>query len=195
MTTKVKSAIWGKGAKKVGKTPAIVLLNPKFARNVGVAVRAASCYSFKQVWFTGDRLEQDPHLKKRLPREERMKGYRSVEIIHYDRPFERFPKGVTPVAIEVRANAEPLFSFVHPENPVYIFGPEDGSISGTNLAHCHRFVVIPTKHCLNLAVAIGTVLYDRAQKEWLKTGESPITPGEWEQRGRIEVINDVGVPF
>jgi tRNA(Leu) C34 or U34 (ribose-2'-O)-methylase TrmL len=29
---------------------------------------------------------------------------------------------------------------------------------------CHRFVKIPTKHCLNLANAVATVLYDRHAK-------------------------------
>ncbi len=32
------------------------------------------------------------------------------------------------------------------------------------LAQCHRFVVIPTRHCLNLATAVSTVLWDRATK-------------------------------
>jgi len=189
--TAVKSAIWGKGAKKLGLTPSILLVNPKYARNVGVAVRAASCYGAKQVWFTGERVALDPAMKKRIPREERMKGYRDVEIIQYEKPFERFPRGVVPVAIEVRENSELLFDFEHPENALYVFGPEDGSINSTMLRHCHRFVVIPSKHCLNLAVAIGTVLYDRAYKEWLKNGETPITPGEWEERGRMADGNEL----
>jgi hypothetical protein len=32
------------------------------------------------------------------------------------------------------------------------------------LTRCHRFVRIPTRHCLNLACAVGTVLYDRESK-------------------------------
>ncbi len=44
------------GATHPGLTPAIVLHDPRFARNVGVAVRAASCYGAPQVWFTGERV-------------------------------------------------------------------------------------------------------------------------------------------
>jgi len=29
---------------------------------------------------------------------------------------------------------------------------------------CHRFLYIPTFHCMNLAMAINTVLYDRMAK-------------------------------
>jgi len=187
----VQNAIWGKGAKKVGKTPSIILVNPKHGRNVAVALRAASCYGASQVWFTGNRVALEQQERKRLPREERMKGYKDVDIIQYDKPFERFEKGVVPVAIEVRENSESLFDFEHPENAVYVFGPEDGSIPPMILRHCHRFVVIPTRHCLNLATAVSTVLYDRAYKLYQKTGEPPITPGEWEQRGRIEDLDEV----
>lgn len=40
------------GATRRGLTPAVLLVDPRFARNVGVAVRAASCYGARQVWFT-----------------------------------------------------------------------------------------------------------------------------------------------
>ena len=68
------------------------------------------------------------------------------------------------MAVEVRENAESLPHFEHPENAVYVFGPEDGSLGRLTLQHCHRFVVLPTKHCLNLATAVSTVLYDREAK-------------------------------
>ena len=121
-----------------------------------------------------------------------MKGYQDVELIHYDPFFDQFPAGTVPVAVEVRANAEPLFSFEHPEAALYVFGPEDGSIPKPLLAHCHRFLVIPTRHCLNLATAVATVLWDRDYKRWLQ-GEidTPMTPGEFEQRGLRETPGDM----
>lgn len=167
-----------------GVAPALVLVDPRWARNVGVAVRAASCYGIGQVWFTGSRVGFDLAGRGRLPREERMKGYRDVAVLHHERPLDRFPRGTVPVAVEVRDGAEALFEFVHPERAVYVFGPEDGSIPSAVLRHCHRHVVIPTRHCLNLAVSVGTVLYDRALKRALAGEADPrITPGEWEGRG------------
>src|SRR5437764_14582815 len=59
-----------------GITPAIALVDPKFPHNVGAAVRAASCYGVRQVWFSGDRVRLDGARRQRLPREERMRGYK-----------------------------------------------------------------------------------------------------------------------
>ena len=175
----------------VGQTPAIVLIDPKYAHNVGMVVRLASCYGLRQVWFTGERVALELLPSKRLPREERMKMYSDIEIINYDYPFEQFADAV-PVAVEVREKSEPLHSFEHPRNAVYVFGPEDGSILKPNTNHCHRFVVIPTKHCLNLATAVATMLWDRQHKAWLG-GEVQgfTTPGEFEGRGLLAPSEDV----
>ena len=191
-TTGVKSARWGKKEPPHGETPAVALVDPKYPHNVGMVVRLASCYGFRQVWFTGDRVSLNPARGDRLPREERMKGYRDVELVHYEHPFDQFPPGTTPVAVEVRANSEPLHTFEHPENPLYVFGREDGSLPPAVLPHCHRFVVIPTRHCLNLATAVATVLWDRAYKRWLSgEGEELVTPGEFEQRGTYSTPDDL----
>jgi tRNA(Leu) C34 or U34 (ribose-2'-O)-methylase TrmL len=97
-----------------------------------------------------------------------MKDYKDVKIVHDEYPFNRFPDWVTPVAVERRHNSENLNYFEHPENAVYVFGPEDGSIIQVFLKHCHRFVVIPSKHCLNLAAAVNVILYHRQMKQEIK---------------------------
>ena len=158
----MKRVVIGKAAKPIGVAPAVLLTNPKYQHNVGQSLRACSCFGVKQLWFTGDRVNLEEG--KRIPREERMKDYREVQLIQYDYPFDRFPRGVTPVAIEVREDSELLPDFVHPENPLYVFGPEDGSIHQTFLKYCHRFVKIPIRHCSNLSAAVYMVLYDRMQK-------------------------------
>ena len=151
-----------------GRAPAIMLVNPKYPHNVGAVVRSAACYGLKQVWMTGRRVSLEPDEGKggyRLPREERMRDYAGVSLFNYDYVFDMFSKDhVTPVAVEVRPNSEFLPDFVHPENPLYIFGPEDGGLGASTLHLCHRFVTIPTKHCLNLSAAVNTVLYDRLCK-------------------------------
>lgn len=155
----------GKKVKPIGAPPAVAMINPKDPHNVGNAVRAASCFGIKQVWYTGTRVSIDPANYKRLPREERMKGYKDVDLVQFDYFFDQFHKDVVPVAIEVRPNSEVLPDFVHPERALYVFGPEDGSIPQVTLRHCHRFVVIPTRHCVNLAAAVYLVMYDRRVKE------------------------------
>lgn len=154
--------------------PAIVLMDPKYPHNVGAVLRAASCYGATEVCFNGSRVAQAIKENGRIPREERMKGYQQVALLHQIDPLARYEKlGYTPVAVELRENAENLFNFVHPENPVYVFGPEDGSLGRSVLSRCHRFVVLPTKFCLNLSAAVYTILYDRALKIYQETGELP----------------------
>jgi tRNA(Leu) C34 or U34 (ribose-2'-O)-methylase TrmL len=169
------TAVWGKNKAKEGLTPAVALVNPKYPRNVGAALRACSCFGVKQLWFSGNRVSMEPQAKgkDRLPREERMKGYKDVDMRNFDYFFEQFDRDVTPVAVELRQNAELLPQFVHPEKALYVFGPEDGSIDQVLLRHCHRFVVIPTAHCVNLAAAVYLVLYDRMQKR-IADGLEPI---------------------
>lgn len=157
----------------VGATPAVVLIDPKYPHNVAAVLRAASCWGASQVWYTGQRMRRELDTLERIPREERMKGYREVQVIHDDRPLDAFPAGSVPVAVEVRANAECLTFFEHPEKAIYVFGPEDGSISRGMLACCHRFVYIPTHHCLNLSQAVNFVLgHRRLYAQW--TGREPV---------------------
>jgi tRNA(Leu) C34 or U34 (ribose-2'-O)-methylase TrmL len=193
MSDPVTSAVWGKSARPRGAAPAVALIDPKYPHNVGMTVRLASCYGLRQVWFTGDRVSLDPARGERLPREERMKGYKDVELVHYEQVFDQFPAAV-PVAVEVRPGSEPLHTFEHPADALYVFGPEDGSLPKPVVVRCHRFVVIPTRHCLNLATAVATVLWDRQYKAWL-AGEAgdPVTPGEFERRGLAEAPADLVV--
>ena len=156
-----------------GHPPAIVLVDPKFPHNVGAAVRAASCYGVGQVWFTGDRVHLVGERRFRLPREERMRGYQDVELRHSDQPFDAFDRAAVPIAVELRRNAESLIAFDHPDRAVYVFGPEDGSLDRAVLGLCHRFVVIPTRHCTNLSAAVYTVLYDRHAKRVAQGLETP----------------------
>jgi tRNA(Leu) C34 or U34 (ribose-2'-O)-methylase TrmL len=158
-------AVWSRDKAPHGRSVAVALVNPMLGHNVGAAVRAASCFGAQQVWWTGNRVTLDPSKGERLPREERMKGYKKVELIQYDHFFDQFPRDITPVAVERREKAESLVDFIHPERALYVFGPEDGSLAPVHLQHCHRFVVIPTEHCLNLAAAVNVVLYDRMMKE------------------------------
>jgi tRNA(Leu) C34 or U34 (ribose-2'-O)-methylase TrmL len=165
----------GKNMPAQGITPSIALINPKYAHNVGQVVRAAAGFGVKQVWFTGNRVSLTSEKgRPRLPREERMKAY-EIELRNYDYFLEQFPKGVVPVAFEVRPNSVNLFQFEHPENAVYLFGPEDGSIPPMWLKHCHHFVFIPMRHCANLSAAVYMCLLHRNYNKFLN-GEEPALP-------------------
>lgn len=143
--------------------PAVVLVNPKYPHNVGGAIRACAAFGLAQCWWTGDRVTI-PQFGGRLPREERMKGYRSVALRHDERPFDRGASG-TPVCVEIWPGATALPDFKHPDDAVYVFGPEDGAVPKAYRVLCHAFIQIPAAHCLNLAAAINVVLYDRRVKQ------------------------------
>ncbi len=172
-----------------GRLPAVILIDPKYPHNVGAALRSCSCFGLKQLWWTGTRVRIDPVRGERLPREERMKGYKEVTLCPCDYPLDQFDEedGAVPVAVEVRQNSEPLTTFEHPEKAVYVFGPEDGSIPKPWLLLCHRFVHIPSNHCLNLSTAVAVVLAHRRMSRQL-AGQEPILPLHQqlkEQRGRV----------
>lgn len=152
-------------------TPAIALINPKYPHNVAGAVRAAACFGAKAVIFSGSRVPISGGKNFRLPREFRHKDYRDIVIINDDYLFNRFDKKIVPVAIELMENAEPLTAFEHPENALYVFGPEDGDIPRESLKFCRRFVYIPSKFCLNLNNAVNVTLYDRVIKRGILTPE------------------------
>lgn len=177
------TTIVGKNSPPAGDPPAIALWNPKYPHNVGCAIRAASCFGFNQVWFSGNRVSLTPDKKYRLPREERMRGYKDVNLYQYDNFFDQFPK-LPIVAIELKDNSENLLTFEHPDKALYVFGPEDGSLNGVALRHCHRFITIPTKHCTNLSAAVYIVMYDRMMKRYLN-GQDELKPiNEYLTEGR-----------
>lgn len=164
-----------------GLLPAVVLENPKYPKNVGNVLRACYNLGVAQLAFTGSRVPLTPYVGYRLPREERFKQFTdAVDIINVGRPLDLYPQGTPIVAIEILPGAENLVTFEHPENAVYVFGPEDGDVSKALRVRCHRFVFIPTKSCLNLASAVTVVLYDRLLKAVQKATESGEAPGAME---------------
>lgn len=182
--------------KKLLAAPAVVLTNPKYKHNVGGVLRACSCFAVPTLIWTGNRVVIDKNLGERLPREERMKGYRNVTWTWSDRPFGLLAPDVTPVAVEVFESSTPLTYFEHPEKAVYVFGPEDGSVNQMWRRLCHRFVYIPAHHCLNLAAAVNVVLADRMTKRQLAGAQDILPVAEMlnEHRGFCETpaLDQVG---
>ena len=152
--------------------PGVVLINPKFPHNVGATIRACSCFGLESLVWTGSRIQFSQY--ERLPREERMKGYKSVQFVNHERPFDLFSRG-TPVCVEVYEHSEPLTTFEHPEDAIYVFGPEDGIVPQVIRRICHRFVHIPAHFCLNLSAAVNVVLAHRLMSRQL-SGLEPLLP-------------------
>ena len=86
------------------------------------------------------------------------------------------PEGCVLVGVELTDDAIDLPSFKHPLRAAYVLGPEHGSLSPAMLAHCKFVVKIPTRFCVNVAMAGAIVMYDRVKSlgHW---PDRPMMPG------------------
>ena len=98
---------------------------------------------------------------------------------HYDWPTlgdMALPVGCKLVGIELVDDAVDLPSFRHPMRAAYVLGPERGSLSDELLARCDHVVKIPTRFCVNVAIAGAIVMYDRV-KSMAHFADRPIRAG------------------
>lgn len=71
------------------------------------------------------------------------------------------PQGCQLVGVELLDDAVELPKFKHPPRAAYVLGPELGSLSPELIARCDHVVKIPTRFCVNVAMAGAIVMYDR----------------------------------
>jgi len=71
------------------------------------------------------------------------------------------PVNTSLVAVEFLPDAIELPSFRHPQQAIYVLGPEGGNVSPEMLARCDYKLKIPMKFCINVGVAGAIVMYDR----------------------------------
>lgn len=140
---------------------ALALWNPKNPINVGGVMRAADCYGADLIVIGGKRAA---NMSRHIPTDV-SRAWRRIPTIIQNDPFDAMPLGSIPVAIDLIEGAEPLPTFAHPERAFYIFGPEDGTLQATIHRRCKHVVMVPTRHCMNLAACVNVVLYDRLAKQ------------------------------
>jgi tRNA G18 (ribose-2'-O)-methylase SpoU len=73
----------------------------------------------------------------------------------------RLPRGCRLVGVELLPDAVDMPSFRHPQQAAYVLGAERADLSPALLARCDYVIRIPTRFCVNLAVAGALVMYDR----------------------------------
>lgn len=141
-------------------TAAIALCNPKSPSNVGAVMRAAGCYGATAIYYTGSRFEHAAkyHLDTKNVNQK-------IPLIAVDSFTELTDKHPKLVCVELAEGATPLPEFIHPENALYIFGPEDGSIEQSIVNAADAVVYVPTVGCMNLAATVNVLLYDRMAKQ------------------------------
>lgn len=137
---------------------AIGIWHPKHEINVQQIARLASCYGASAVIIESRRT------KLALGGVDTTYAHRTIPFIRTDDIISACPAGAIPIAVEIVDRAECITTFSHPKSAFYIFGPEDSSIPASVLVKCKTVVSIPTRFCLNVAMAANVVLYDREAK-------------------------------
>ena len=137
----------------------IGLIDPKSPSNVGAVMRAAGCYQANEVRYTGIRFARAA--KYHTDTQNRAS---QIPLIQVDDILSPLAESLSIVCIELVEGASLLTEFEHPQNALYVFGPEDGSIPQNVIDRAHSVVYIPTDGCMNLAATVNVVLYDRLSK-------------------------------
>lgn len=137
----------------------IGLTNPKSPTNVGAVMRASGCYQVDEVKYTGQRYEKAAKFHT-----DTKSATRNIPLVGVDSFLDDLDPETKIVCVELAEGATPLPRFQHPENAIYIFGPEDGSISQDVADRADHVVYVPTVGCMNLAATVNVLLYDRLAK-------------------------------
>ena len=141
----------------------IGLINPKSPDNVAAVMRSAGNFRADSVFYTGKRY---PLALQRNPDAPNMsrKVSQDIPISEVSCLIDNAPEDMEIVCVEFAENAIPLPGYQHPQKALYIFGPEDGTISQQVIDRADAVVYVPTSGCMNLSATVNVVLYDRLAK-------------------------------
>ena len=127
------------------------------AMNLGALMRTANAFG-ASYFFSIDA----EHRLRQAYAADTSKTAGHIPYYQYDTIDEmQLPRGCQLVGVELTDEAVMLPTFRHPVQAAYILGPERGSLSPETIARCDHVVKIPTKFCINVAMAGAIVMYDR----------------------------------
>jgi tRNA G18 (ribose-2'-O)-methylase SpoU len=126
------------------------------AMNLGNLVRSANAFGASFVFLI------DAQYDRRTAKSDTSNAEVALPVYDVASPAAlQLPRGCRLVGVELVADAIDLPSFRHPLQAAYVFGPERGTLSPALLERCDHVIRIPTRFCINLAVAGAIVMYDR----------------------------------
>lgn len=140
----------------------VSLINCKNAWNLGNALRSTVAFGGSLFVVQGNRWKNTGDWEKTDTENARSR----IPIFMTDSdPFIYFPENATRVAVEMVKEATSITEFTHPENAIYLFGPEDGRIPDETLKRCEHTIYLPTAYSLNLAACVASVACHRMTQE------------------------------
>lgn len=128
--------------------------NLKNEVNLGTLWRSAFCLGANFIFTIGRRYKNQSSDTTQAYRHIPFYEYENREHFLKSRPYD-----CRLIGIEIGERAKSIYNSMHPERAIYVLGPEDGSLSF--LDKCDYVIQIPSKVCLNVAVAGSIVMYDR----------------------------------
>ena len=138
----------------------VAVYQPKTEANIGTLWRSAYNYRASFIATVGRRYKPQAS--------DTTKAIKHLPLVHYrdiDDMIEHIPFYCPLVGVELTDEAQPVSTFWHPPNCLYLLGAEDYGLPPEILKRCHLVIKVPgTAQCLNVAVAGSIVIYDR----WVK---------------------------
>ena len=122
-------------------------------------MRAAGCYQADAVFYTGKR-----YVRAARFHTDTKDVSRKIPLTGVSNLLDGVPREMKVVCVELVEGAIPLPEYHHPDKALYIFGPEDGTLSQQVIDKADAVVYVPTIGCMNLAATVNVVLYDRLSK-------------------------------
>ncbi|AGH81561.1 tRNA/rRNA methyltransferase SpoU [Psychromonas sp. CNPT3] len=165
----------------------IGLSNPKSASNVGATLRAAGCYGVDKVIYTGTRYDRAVKLNTDT---KKMKS--QIALLGVSHLLENKEAQTKVICVDLIEGAIPLPNFEHPDNALYLFGPEDGTLSQSLIDSADAVVYIPTQGCMNLAATVNVVLYDRLAKSAQHQTNNQLIRDSRDNNNRVKIKNKKG---
>ena len=147
----------------------IGLIDPKSPSNVGAVLRAAGCYGADAVHYTGSRYDRAARFQT-----DTKNVSSTIPLVHVTNLLDELADHTRLVCVELVEGATSLPQFQHPAHALYVFGPEDGSLSQELVDRADAVVYIPTIGCMNLAATVNVVLYDRLAKSAAASGSDQL---------------------
>ncbi|QQX78758.1 RNA methyltransferase [Shewanella sp. KX20019] len=166
---------------------AIGLVNPKSPTNVGGIMRAAGCYAADAVFYTGRRYPLAASSGTAQYNTDTKAASEKIPLAGVESLIDAIAPDVSIVCVDLVEGAIPLPDFQHPQKALYIFGPEDGTISQQVINRADAVVYVPTVGCMNLAASVNVLLYDRLAKSDLSIAGDDLIRNSRDNNNRVKV--------
>ena len=133
--------------------------------NAGNLLRSAHAFGAGFFFFVTQSAELPEHIEaemREVERSDTAMTRRHLPVYRFAGPNRlSLPINCPLIGVELIDDAIELPLFEHPLRAAYILGPERGSLSDEMLARTDACIRIPTRFCINVAMAGALVMYDR----------------------------------